>query len=97
MTPLDGNTPAYAGKTSSAFSVRFPAAETPPLTRGRLSRNSIGTEVSRKHPRLRGEDLSRREVLVDSEETPPLTRGRLQPAAILLLPCGNTPAYAGKT
>ena len=51
----------------------------------------------RKHPRLRGEDASRRGHSHDHSETPPLTRGR-HGDDVSGFHCGrNTPAYAGKT
>ena len=50
-----------------------------------------------KHPRLRGEDLFLRLLLLTGMETPPLTRGRLEISLGGSASVGNTPAYAGKT
>ena len=53
--------------------------------------------VSRKHPRLRGEDCASDEKPPITRETPPLTRGRPAARDDVKGVIGNTPAYAGKT
>ena len=71
--------------------------ETPPLTRGRPASGRSSKDSSKKHPRLRGEDLQRIKRSFPGQETPPLTRGRLRGNAHLGHRFRNTPAYAGKT
>ena len=53
--------------------------------------------MTKKHPRLRGEDPLVREVADATQETPPPTRGRPNPSNPVSLLPRNTPAYAGKT
>ena len=53
--------------------------------------------LSKKHPRLRGEDSHLSPERAFAPETPPLTRGRHQVAVQEAVGNGNTPAYAGKT
>ena len=53
--------------------------------------------ASRKHPRLRGEDLKSHKNSCLNSETPPLTRGRREGVPADRRGQGNTPAYAGKT
>ena len=53
--------------------------------------------LTRKHPRLRGEDVDAGHGRDRFAETPPLTRGRPGTASLWCGTNRNTPAYAGKT
>ena len=68
-----------------------------PAYAGKTRRLGCIAILSRKHPRLRGEDCTRETCPRRKLETPPLTRGRLADLEIAADEGRNTPAYAGKT
>ena len=68
-----------------------------PAYAGKTCVDRLHLWVYEKHPRLRGENRRKREVVVADEETPPLTRGKPRFVDPLRRLPGNTPAYAGKT
>ena len=51
----------------------------------------------RKHPRVCGEDKTKKAFLLPRQETPPRMRGRLLRRLVMRRVGRNTPAYAGKT
>ena len=68
-----------------------------PAYAGKTRRRRPSEARARKHPRLRGEDLTPGGSGRRPRETPPLTRGRRSSVRTLGPRRGNTPAYAGKT
>ena len=93
---LDRNTPAYAGKTETCLPFSEIEGNTPAYA-GKTSRSWTTCTWRRKHPRLRGEDLTPSQTPDPLQETPPLTRGRRGWSPRRRGEPRNTPAYAGKT
>ena len=68
-----------------------------PAYAGKTACRPYAWRLSKKHPRLRGEDLHSCSATFKPSETPPLTRGRPLLLVAPWVKIGNTPAYAGKT
>ena len=95
--PAQRNTPACAGKTSTADHSPRRSSETPPLARGRHRLAKGFFRHRQKHPRLRGEDTPTPNDATSYLETPPLARGRPFRRHRSRRWHRNTPACAGKT
>ena len=68
-----------------------------PAYAGKTRFHGLFQGVSRKHPRVCGEDAIKRFLTKIDKETPPRMRGRLFCRKSKNALRGNTPAYAGKT
>ena len=88
--------PLTRGRRSIFVEMQGEAGNTPAYA-GKTSPRTSGKRRTRKHPRLRGEDISIRRLAFRALETPPLTRGRHKHSRRLGFRLRNTPAYAGKT
>ena len=53
--------------------------------------------VQKDHPRLCGEKVEQRNIVIDTIGSPPPMRGKAVPRKTQLLQNGITPAYAGKS
>ena len=92
-----GNTPACAGKTPRKIERPKPVAETPPLARGRLHKETGEIPFTRNTPACAGKTDNPRHERGIQRETPPLARGRRSVPLHAPAEDGNTPACAGKT
>ena len=93
----NGNTPAYAGKTTISFVVILMRRKHPRLRGEDLyARHDLEAEF-RNTPAYAGKTTATWCPSDTTRETPPLTRGRLFPSRVQVSRDGNTPAYAGKT
>ena len=88
--------PLTRGRLLAALMAREADGNTPAYA-GKTLHIPLSPYRTRKHPRLRGEDLQANNVCVTGQETPPLTRGRRKRLKTFKRKIGNTPAYAGKT
>ena len=68
-----------------------------PAYAGKTTPLLLEGDLDGKHPRVCGEDPTVNEAGRIFEETPPRMRGRRLRFIRASIPCGNTPAYAGKT
>ena len=95
--PVDRETPPLTRGRRRIPRSTPPRARNTPAYAGKTESHAVGGCGFRKHPRLRGEDKSVTRFRHIALETPPLTRGRRNDTWEKDHPCGNTPAYAGKT
>ena len=94
---LLGNTPAYAGKTTSGILFGSESEETPPLTRGRRTQPHRHPGARGNTPAYAGKTWRLPPPGVQSWKHPRL-RGEDRAVRVRIRSCaGNTPAYAGKT
>ena len=96
-TELDGNTPAYAGKTTSFFQLVLNALETPPLTRGRPVVRAQREARRGNTPAYAGKTAESGDGGERYWKHPRLRGEDHRPARSVPCLLGNTPAYAGKT
>ena len=92
-----GNTPACAGKTEIVDILIDQRLRNTPACAGKTLLLVGLTLRSKKHPRMRGEDLRCIGAAQPTGETPPHARGRLSNGVFVTPGSGNTPACAGKT
>ena len=95
MSSLETPPRAWGRRTFKDF-YSIPNGNTPTCV-GKTASNSRFIVFSRKHPHVRGEDITGEQLADAIAETPPRAWGRLFALATLAARFGNTPTCVGKT
>ena len=88
--------PRAWGRRTRSATAASPPRNTPTCV-GKTNWTRYGQVNIRKHPHVRGEDLTVSSSIVVRAETPPRAWGRPASWWLLLYPFGNTPTCVGKT
>ena len=91
-----GSPPRMRGKASALDVLPLPCGITPAYA-GKSSEDTRRSGTNGDHPRVCGEKSFENGVKGYFEGSPPRMRGKASALDVLPLPCGITPAYAGKS